>query len=63
MTNPVISLVISSTDNSGKKQTNTVSYINPAATNEQIKTLAQKIIALTTDSYIGVTKVTKESVI
>ena len=59
----VISLVISSTDSSAKKQTNTVSYINPAATNEQIRTFAQKIIALTTDSYVGVTKVTKESVI
>ena len=59
----VISLVISSTDSSAKKQTNTVTYINPTATNEQIRTFAQKIIALTTDSYQGVTKVTKESVI
>lgn len=53
-------LVISSTDSSAKKQTNTVSYINPTATNEQIRTFAQKIIALTTDTYQGVTK---ESVI
>ncbi|MBR0288605.1 MAG: hypothetical protein IJQ82_06455 [Selenomonadaceae bacterium] len=59
----VISLVISSTTSSAKKQTNIVSYINPAATNEQIRTFAQKIIALTTDTYNGVTKVTKESVI
>ena len=59
----VISIVIQSTDNLDKKQTNTVSYINPTATNEQIRTFAQKIIALTTDSYVGVTKVTKESVI
>ena len=59
----VISLVISSTDNFDKKQTNTVSYINPDATNEQIRLLAQKFIAFTTDSYNGVTKVTKESVI
>lgn len=59
----VISIVISSTDSSSKKQTNTVSYINPTATNEQIRTFAQKIIALTTDTYNGVTKVTKESVI
>lgn len=59
----VISLVISSTDNLAKKQTNTVTYINPEATNEQIRTFAQKIISLTTDTYQGVTKVTKESVI
>ena len=59
----VISMVIQSTDSSDKKQTNTVTYINPTATNEQIRTFAQKIIALTTDSYQGVTKVTKESVI
>lgn len=59
----VISMVIQSTDNLARKQTNTVTYINPAATNEQIRTFAQKIIALTTDVYTGVTKVTKESVI
>ena len=59
----VISMVIQSTDTSDKKQTNTVTYINPTATNEQIRTFAQKIIALTTDSYVGVTKVTKEEVI
>ena len=63
MTNKVISLVISSADSRAKKQTNTVTYINPTTTNEQIRTFAQKIIALTTDSYQGVTKVTKESVI
>ena len=56
-------MVIQSTDSSAKKQTNTVTYINPEATHEQIRTFAQKIIALTTDSYVGVTKVTKESVI
>lgn len=59
----VISMVIQSTDNLARKQTNTVTHINPEATNAQIRTFAQKIIALTTDSYQGVTKVTKESVI
>ena len=59
----VISMVIQSTDSSAKKQTNTVTYINPTATNEPMRTFAQKIIALTTDTYVGVTKVTKESVI
>lgn len=59
----VISLVISSTDTSEKKNTTTVTNINPEATNAQIKQLAQKLIAFTTDTYVGVTKVTKEEVI
>lgn len=58
-----ISLVIQSTDTSSKKNTTTVTNINPEATNAQIKQLAQKLIAFTTDTYIGVTKVTKEEVI
>ena len=59
----VISLVITSTDTSEKKNTTTVTNINPEATNAQIKQLAQKLIAFTTDTYVGVTKVTKEEVI
>lgn len=63
MTDKVISLVISSIDSSAKEQINTVTYINSTVTDEQIKTFAQKIIALTTDTYVGVMKVAKESVI
>ena len=59
----VISLVITSTDTSAKKNTTTVTNINPEATNAQIKQLAQKLIAFTTDTYVGVTKVTKDEVI
>lgn len=59
----VISLVISSTDTSDKKQTNTVTHINPEATNAQIRQLAQMFIAFTTDTYVGASKITKESVI
>ena len=58
-----ISLVIQSTDTSAKKNTTTVTNINTEATNAQITQLAQKLIAFTTDSYVGVTKVTKEEVI
>ena len=58
-----ISLVIQSTDTSAKKNTTTVTNINLEATNAQIKQLAQKLIAFTTDTYVGVTKVTKEEVI
>ena len=63
MTDKVISLVISSIDSSAKEQINTVTYINSTVTDEQIKTFAQKIIALTTDTYVGVMKIAKESVI
>ena len=58
-----ISLVIQSTDTSAKKNTTTVTNINPEATNAQIKQLAQKLIAFTTDTYVSVTKITKEDVI
>ena len=58
-----ISLEISTTTTSGKKNTTNVSYVNPQATNEKLRQFAQMLVALTTDSYIGVTKITKESVI
>ena len=58
-----ISIVIQSTDTSAKKNTTTVTNINPEATNAQIKQLAQKLISFTTDAYVSVTKVTKEEVI
>ena len=46
-----------------KKTTTNVSYVNPQATNANLKEFAQMLIALTTDNYVGVTKITKESVI
>ena len=58
-----ISLEISTTTTSGRKNTTNVSYINPQVTNEKLRQFAQMLIALTTDSYVGTTKITKESVI
>ena len=58
-----ISIEIESTTSSNKKNTTTISYINPQATNEKLKQFAQMLIALTTDTYEGVTKITTESVI
>ena len=58
-----ISLEISTTTTSGRKNTTNVSYINPQATNEKLRQFAQMLIALTTDTYGGLTKITKESVI
>ena len=56
-----ISLEISTTTTSGKKNTTNVSYVNPQATNEKLRQFAQMLVALTTDSYVGTTKITKES--
>ena len=58
-----ISLEISTTTTSGRKNTTNVSYINPQATNDKLRQFAQMLVALTTDTYVGVTKITKESVI
>lgn len=58
-----ISLEISTTTTSGRKNTTNVSYINPQVTNEKLRQFAQMLIALTTDTYGGLTKITKESVI
>ena len=58
-----ISLEISTTTTSGRKNTTNVSYINPQVTNEKLRQFAQMLVALTTDSYVGTTKITKESVI
>lgn len=58
-----VSIEIESTTISSKKNTTTISYINPQAANAKLKEFAQMLIALTTDTYEGVTKITKESVI
>ena len=51
------------TTNSGKKITTNINYVNPQVTNEKLRQFAQMFVALTTDTYEGLTKITKESVI
>lgn len=58
-----ISIEIETTNALGKKITTNISYINPTATNDKLKQFAQMLVALTKDTYEGVTKITKESVI
>ena len=58
-----ISLEIESTTSNDKKNTTNISHINPAVQNDKLKEFAQMLIALTNDSYVGSTKITKESVI
>ncbi len=62
MAKTVVTLEISSVDSVDKKHKTNISYINPQATNEQIKEFARKLISLTNDMYLGVSKVTKEDV-
>ena len=43
----------------GTKNTTTLSYVNPNASDELLKTYAQKLASLTTDTYNSTTKIQK----
>ena len=58
-----VSIEIETTTAMARKNTTNISYVNPQATNEKLLQFAQMLVALTTDVYNGVTKITKESVI
>lgn len=58
-----VSIEINTTTSSAKKNATNISYVNPQATNDKLREFAQMLTALTTDTYVGVTKITKESVI
>ena len=55
------SLIINAT-NSGKKVTKAITNINPDKDNTILKTFAQKVNALTTNTYVDATRVDKMSV-
>lgn len=55
------SLIIESTSGGDKKQ-KSITDINPNATNEQLRVLAQGINRLTTNIYTGGTKVLKQNI-
>ncbi len=59
----VITISITSTDQSDKKQVTNVSYINPATPNAILREFAEKLIALTDDTYVSTKKITKGDVI
>lgn len=42
------------------KVTDKISYVNPEATNEQLKQFAQKVLSLSQNSYLSTTKITEE---
>lgn len=56
------SLIIDATDPTGKKLQKTLAYIHPNATNAQLGEFAQKLMALTTNTYQGATRVKREDV-
>lgn len=53
---------INFTDQNGKKTSNKISYINPEATNQQIREFALKLMALTDNTYNSATKITEEQI-
>lgn len=59
----IITISITSTDQSDKKQVTNVSYINPATPNAILREFAEKLIALTDDTYVSTKKITKGDVI
>lgn len=54
------SLQIKTTNQEGNATTTTIAYVNPNATNENLRLLAMKLNALTNNTYDSTIKVTKE---
>ncbi len=57
-----VSIQIASTDSTDKKVTDKIAYVNPQATNEQLVGFAQKLLALSNNSYLATTKITEEAI-
>lgn len=57
-----VSITITATDTNSSKISTNVSDINPEATNQELKTFAQMLNGLTTNSYVETTKITKETI-
>lgn len=62
MANVKVSIEINQTDQSGKIVTDKVAYVNPTATDEQLRTFAQKLSNLTNNTYQSTTKITEEKI-
>ena len=57
-----VSIQIASTDTNDKKVTDKIAYVNPAATNEQLTTFAQMLLAMSDNQYMSTTKITEEAI-
>lgn len=53
------SLIINSTDTTGKKLQKSITNLNPNITNATAKEFAQKLNALTTNTYNGAIRINK----
>lgn len=58
-----VNVVITATNQAGKKITTTLSYVNPTAENSKLSALASALNALTTNTYQQATKETKGDVL
>lgn len=56
------SLIIDLVDATGKKLQKTITFVNPAATNDQLEEFSQRLVALTTSTLTGASRVDKSSV-
>jgi len=57
------SIIITSTDPSGKKKQHTVTNIDPTATNAELSEFAQMVNALSTSDYVETNRVDKQNVL
>lgn len=57
-----VSIQITSTDPNDKKVTDKIAYVNPQATNEQLVDFAEKLLALSNNTYLATTKITEEAI-
>lgn len=54
-----VDIIITATNTSKKKVTTTISYVRPEASNTALNQLAQALNALTTNTFVKVTKETE----
>lgn len=57
-----VNIVITSKDTNDTKQTTTITYARPGAENAALKSLAQALVALTTNEYISASIVRKSDI-
>lgn len=58
----MLSIVLSTRDGSNKKESVSITYLNPEATNSQIIEFAQLLMGFSDNVLLNVNKVTKEEV-
>lgn len=55
-----VSIQITAKDTNDKTVTDKIAYVNPEATNEQLTTFAQMLVAMTDNTYYATKKITEE---